>query len=98
MVIISFDEGQKVKGPLSIQLPSPAFCPFVCLKVRRSKECAAFNFKTALVSKNPFSRLLHESVTPSLSRYNDSLHRSEVLMPIGYLSRISHTFMHEPGS
>lgn len=89
---------QKVKGPSSNQLPSPAFCPFVCLRVGRSKKREAFNFKPARVSKNPFSGPLGESVTPSLSRYNDSLRRSEVLMPIGYLSRISHTFMHEPGS
>ena len=41
------------------------------------------------------SQCVSLSVSPSLSRYNDSLRRSEVLMPIGYLSRLSHTFIYE---
>ena len=37
------------------------------------------------------------SVSPSLSQYNDSHRLSEVLVPIGYLSRLSHTFIYELG-
>lgn len=35
------------------------------------------------------------SVSPSHSQYNDSLHLSVALMPIVYLSRLSHTFIYE---
>lgn len=74
--------------------------PFALLSVWDSDGQRAWDFQlqTACISKNPFRQSLHKSVTPSLSRYNDSLRRSEVLMPIGYLSRISHTFMYELGS
>lgn len=84
----------RLKGLWSNKLPAPAFCPFVCW-CSDGQRPQDFQLQTACISKDPLRQSLHNSVSPSLSQYNDSLCHSGVLMPIGYLFRISHTFIYE---
>lgn len=96
VVIVSFDEatgGQRARSRISCPL-----WPFVC-RDSDGQRPRAFQLQTSCISKTPFRQLLHlsvsQSVSPSLSRYNDSLRRSEIFMPIGYHFRRSHTLIYE---
>lgn len=96
VLIISFDKVTQGQGVCS-RRSCPLLPPFVCgdSDGQRPRD---LQLQNACISNGP-RQSLHQSVSlsvsPSLSQYNDSLPGSQVLMPIGYLCRLSHAFIYE---
>lgn len=88
---------QKAKGPV-VEYSALSWPLSVhTLMVKDPETC---NSKLAAFQKvhsvtHSISLSVSLSVRPSFTRYNDSLRLSEVLMPIGYLFGLAHTFIYE---